>query len=234
MTIDHGDIINMYIKERKYTSYLEIGIQYGKNYKKIECDLKVGVDPEPLIDRSERDQLNIFYITSDDFFQVCTMKFDCIFIDANHSYEYITKDIKNAIKILNPNGVILLHDTQPINERSTVLYKNQNKNQYGEMHQAYITFTMLQALEKTFNCYIIPEDGIGVIDTHFDIPLQGLDNDTKVDKYIQLIQKSVNRLYDYDITKLDKYAVISLFRIGWPDYWENKDWLYSCRPLLTK
>ena len=36
--------------------------------------------------------------------------YDLIFIDANHSYEYVKKDFENYIKLLNPGGVVALHD----------------------------------------------------------------------------------------------------------------------------
>ena len=36
--------------------------------------------------------------------------YDLIFIDANHTYEYVKKDFENYIKLLNPGGVLALHD----------------------------------------------------------------------------------------------------------------------------
>ena len=36
--------------------------------------------------------------------------YDLIFIDANHTYEYVKKDFENYIKLLNPGGVVALHD----------------------------------------------------------------------------------------------------------------------------
>jgi hypothetical protein len=36
--------------------------------------------------------------------------YDLIFIDANHDYEFVKQDFENALGMINPNGVIALHD----------------------------------------------------------------------------------------------------------------------------
>jgi SAM-dependent methyltransferase len=36
--------------------------------------------------------------------------YDLIFIDANHTYEYVKKDFENYIKLLTPGGVLAFHD----------------------------------------------------------------------------------------------------------------------------
>ena len=37
-------------------------------------------------------------------------RFDCIFIDANHSYESVHENFDHAVKLLNPKGTIIFHD----------------------------------------------------------------------------------------------------------------------------
>lgn len=39
------------------------------------------------------------------------------FIDADHCFESALKDFENILKRLNPGGVILLHDTDPEEDR---------------------------------------------------------------------------------------------------------------------
>ena len=69
------EIINKYIKEKKFKSYLEIGIKNKNfNFNKIECENKVGVDPDY---KSKAE----YILTSDNFFKINKNKFDCIFID---------------------------------------------------------------------------------------------------------------------------------------------------------
>jgi len=42
--------------------------------------------------------------------------FDFVYIDANHKYEYVKNDFDNSLKILNKFGIIILHDTDPMNK----------------------------------------------------------------------------------------------------------------------
>lgn len=48
--------------------------------------------------------------TSDFFLRENNIKYDLIFIDADHSYEGVKKDYDNSVKLLNENGLIILHD----------------------------------------------------------------------------------------------------------------------------
>jgi predicted O-methyltransferase YrrM len=77
---------------------------------------KVGVDPY---------SGGNFRGTSDEFFSKNNEKFDCIFIDGLHEYEQVCRDISNSLKILNKNGIILLHDCLPstIHQQAVPRYK---------------------------------------------------------------------------------------------------------------
>ncbi len=46
-------------------------------------------------------------------------KFDCIFIDALHEFEQLKKDFNNSLLRLNPYGIIILDDTDPVDKRHT-------------------------------------------------------------------------------------------------------------------
>ena len=52
-------------------------------------------------------------MTSDHFFSINKDNFDIIFIDGLHEYSQVMKDIKNSLKFLNKEGIILLHDCLP-------------------------------------------------------------------------------------------------------------------------
>ena len=52
-------------------------------------------------------------MTSDYFFSINKDNFDIIFIDGLHEYSQVMKDIKNSLKFLNKEGIILLHDCLP-------------------------------------------------------------------------------------------------------------------------
>jgi predicted O-methyltransferase YrrM len=99
-------------------SYLELGVSIGfclHNVSKI-VDKAVGVDLE---DNRQFKGGEFHKIKTDDFFAVNTDKFDLIFIDANHDIEYVVKDFENSLKVLNPNGIIILDDTDPLYEYLT-------------------------------------------------------------------------------------------------------------------
>ena len=97
---------------RKYKAntckYLEIGVFQNAIFDTIYLPKKnkFGVDPK---------SGGNFRMTSDEFFSKNKNKFDLIFIDGLHEYEQCQKDCVNALKSLQPNGIILLHDLLPQN-----------------------------------------------------------------------------------------------------------------------
>lgn len=104
-------IINNLIDEKKYISYLEIGTQHKCNFNNIKCKYKICVDP------ARRSDVNYDYnMTSDEFFNQNKEKFDIIFIDGLHTADQVEKDIINSLNILNENGSIIVHDTNPPTE----------------------------------------------------------------------------------------------------------------------
>jgi SAM-dependent methyltransferase len=105
------DVINFLIQKFNYKTYLEVGLQYGVAWEKIECEHKVGVEP---IHAHEDSRIKKLY--SDDFFTQNNESFDIIFIDGDHNYEQVIKDIRNAKSVLNPGGSIVLHDCRPLDE----------------------------------------------------------------------------------------------------------------------
>ena len=50
---------------------------------------------------------------------------DLVFIDGNHSYEYVRSDTENALKMLSKQGVIIWHDFDYIIHRDIFKYLNQ-------------------------------------------------------------------------------------------------------------
>ena len=100
-------------------NYLELGIYKGEvilNVCKFASNC-VGVDVIDYI--GENKPFNFINSTTDEFFKNNTQNFDVIFIDADHKYESCIKDLENSLKILNYNGIIFIHDTDPITEKYT-------------------------------------------------------------------------------------------------------------------
>src|SRR5690606_30648750 len=119
------DVLNHLARKYNLKRYLEIGVQVPElNFDRIECEYKVGVDPDPKAKAN-------FQLTSDEFFKrypsfdgfkiIEPVVFDLIFIDGLHTAEQVKKDFENALKILSPGGFIVLHDCNPLKEEHTIV-----------------------------------------------------------------------------------------------------------------
>jgi predicted O-methyltransferase YrrM len=113
----HSEFILFYFKFFNYASYLELGLYCGETICKIKTVTNnvTGVD---IVDRFI-EGIDFFNGTTDDFFKQNSKTFDMIFIDADHSYNSVKNDLLDSLLILNKNGTIFLHDTDP--ENATLL-----------------------------------------------------------------------------------------------------------------
>ena len=98
------EVVQKIVDLKEYKSYLEIGTFNDELFSKIVCKKKIGVDPY---------SGGNIRMSSDSFFLQNQESFDCIFIDGLHHYNQALKDIDNSLKILNSNGLILIHDCLP-------------------------------------------------------------------------------------------------------------------------
>jgi hypothetical protein len=149
------DIINTLIKKNNYKKYLEIGIQEGICFRHVNCEYKVGVDPA-------LDSSATFKITSDEFFKNLNKneKFDIIFIDGLHTSEQVDKDIENSLNVLNENGVILLHDCNPLIED----YAKEYPIHDNWMGTVYLSIIKLRLYRDDLSITTIDTDaGVGIL-----------------------------------------------------------------------
>lgn len=63
-----------------------------------------------------------------DFFVLQDIKIDLLFIDGDHSYEGVKLDFELYSRILSPNGIIILHDTDPNYESSMIISEDTKKD----------------------------------------------------------------------------------------------------------
>jgi predicted O-methyltransferase YrrM len=148
------DLINHFISKRKYKNYLEIGVADCATFNRIKIEDKTGVDvvycPCPIL-----------IMTSDEFFKINTKFFDIIFIDGLHLEKQVEKDIRNALKCLSPNGVIMLHDCLPPDE-----WHAREENDGGSWNGTTWKAVLKYFNKSNYECYIINTDwGCGVIDS---------------------------------------------------------------------
>lgn len=106
------ELINSLIEKNNYIYYLEIGVnspsQPGYNWVGVNIPVKHGVDPNVE---------TTYKMTSDDFFENhISQKYDIIFVDGLHLHEQVYRDIINSINNLNENGIVVIHDCNPVTE----------------------------------------------------------------------------------------------------------------------
>ncbi len=95
-------------------TYLELGVDDGGNFIQIKSKIKESVDVNG----------NATYTgTTDEYFKSISIdkKFDIIFIDANHDWNFVERDFNNSIK--HCNEWILMHDMIPPGRKYTKSYK---------------------------------------------------------------------------------------------------------------
>lgn len=161
------DIINWFIDNFEYKSYLEIGVADGECLYSINptgtC-WKVGVDPDP-------NSVATCHMPSDEFFSQLEngafddigedFKFDIIFIDGLHLWEQCYNDIVNALNHLAPNGVILCHDMNPLEE----MYQSRTPScglWNGDVWKAFVKIRMERS--DIYTCMVENVDhGLGFI-----------------------------------------------------------------------
>lgn len=121
--VNRIEAVQLALQNRTNPLYLEIGVQYGKAFRRIAAAEKIAVDPRfRLSQRSRRraDRLgntHYFEMTSDSFFVDVPPLLDrgiyVALIDGLHTYEQTFRDVENTLRFLRAEGVILLHDCNP-------------------------------------------------------------------------------------------------------------------------
>jgi len=148
------DIINSLITKHKYKSYVELGVQAGNCFSAINCEEKIGVDP----DQSSAATLKI---TSDEFFANNERSYDIFFVDSLHHAEDCERDILNALKFLNPGGTIVCHDMLPTNKHMQEIPLTDQNEWCGNVWRSFLKFRtertdlILRVVDTDWGCGII-------------------------------------------------------------------------------
>ena len=118
--LSRAEVVQAILNLFDQPGYLEIGVNQGETFLKLQARRKVAVDPEFLfaaenIFTSTRTE-EYHEVTSDSYFGTIVTqadKFDVIYIDGLHTFEQTLRDLLNAILVLTPHGVIIVDDVIP-------------------------------------------------------------------------------------------------------------------------
>jgi SAM-dependent methyltransferase len=102
-------------------SYLEIGVQRGDTFSRIEVERRVGVDPDPSSAATIHEPSDSYFARLDlarAELGSAAPTFDLAFIDGLHHREQVVRDVEGAIRHLSPGGVVVVHDCNPPTEKA--------------------------------------------------------------------------------------------------------------------
>jgi SAM-dependent methyltransferase len=215
------DIINLLIKKINAKKYLEIGVSNGINLSQIDCEYKIGVDPD------FNSPANI-HLTSDDFFDKNKETFDIVFIDGLHHYDQVYKDIWNSLDVLNDGGYIVCHDMNPWQEDVQITPYN------PEIHTLWTgdcwkAFVRLRRERSDLEMYVVDTDcGCGIIKKGTQKCLEGNEDlnwnnlEKNRQKWLNLISKEsfIERI-QYKVSSSDNFDELLKKYIFSPEDPEN-------------
>lgn len=144
------DFLNRVVAAKRVGDYLEIGCAGDICFSRVQAPRKVGVDPH---------RGGTIRATSQDFFASNTDTFDLIFVDGLHHHEQVIEDVRNALGVLRPGGVIVLHDCLPLS--CAAQYREQSQLIWnGDVWKALVEIRTWPEVD-TATCLI--DHGLGIV-----------------------------------------------------------------------
>lgn len=197
-----------------YKTYLEIGTHKGMSLFPLKCKNKIAVDPSfKISSREKRKWLfknpcnfrnKYFELTSDEFFERNANKIkkqDLIFVDGLHTFKASLNDVLNSLKLLNDNGVIVMHDcfpphkvaAMPLNsfeEGSERSIKGWNGEWCGDVWKSIVY--LKECYHDCLDVFVLDTDyGLGIVKFKNDVPLD-----------LKIAQDSFDRINSLDYEHL--------------------------------
>ena len=168
--MDRIQVIQYLLSKIDGKTYLEIGVEYGKSFCPIVAPRKIAVDPVPASTQVRAHLLQhlkatYYQTTSDDFFAqkghiFDEKKIDVALVDGLHTYAQSLRDVENCLMHLNTNGLIVMHDCNPLTESAAALeFVNLIWN--GDVWK---TIAYLRSCRDDINVFVLNCDfGLGII-----------------------------------------------------------------------
>jgi len=186
--VDRLDVIQQIIDRIKAKTYLEIGVKKGKVFLNVKARNKIAVDPKIKINlkrkikfltRNFSNFFNQYYeMTSDRFFEknsYLLTKLNGIsvaFIDGLHTYEQSLKDVRNCLKFLKEDGIIVMHDcnplseaqSHPVNPRENAVNSCSSNGTFDWSGDVWKTIAFLRSNRNDLNVFVLDcSHGLGII-----------------------------------------------------------------------
>ena len=122
--VNHANLLRFLALRHRARSYLEIGAADGYTMFRVPVRRKVGVEPFDRVSRRDRARyaraslrnltFRVHRETSDEYFaHAGAERFDLVFVDGKHTREQVLRDVRSALAVLSPRGLVVVHDTNP-------------------------------------------------------------------------------------------------------------------------
>jgi predicted O-methyltransferase YrrM len=108
--------------------------QFLSNNEELNFDYNISIC-------NNSDKITVKKISSDEFFEKNSLRFNFIYIDGSHECSFITRDMENSFNVLDKNGIMWMDDygggdgIQIKNTMNNFLEKY--KGQYDIIHKGY-------------------------------------------------------------------------------------------------
>lgn len=123
---DYYEVLRWLHEELRPESYLEIGVFRGGSLSlAVPPTIALGIDPLPEVDRRFQAATHVLQMTSSEFFSRHVLEeffhtncFSLALVDGLHQFEQVVEDILNLEVYAQPDSVIAVHDTIPLDEKT--------------------------------------------------------------------------------------------------------------------
>lgn len=175
-------LINELMNKKKLNNYLEIGVFNGRVFFRVKSTFKVAVDPSFAFDTLRKlgkffiNPFNIFnrFIEkkSDDFFAqdaatvFASRKIQLALIDGMHEYHYALRDVENTLKYLTDDGVIIMHDCNPLTAEEAGTFEEWKAKDFkGQWNgDVWKTIVHLRTFRDDIDVFVLNCDqGLGIV-----------------------------------------------------------------------
>ncbi|HVB04325.1 MAG TPA: class I SAM-dependent methyltransferase [Chitinophagaceae bacterium] len=180
--MDRVHLIQLLIKQKKLTHYMEIGVSNGHAFFRIKAKVKIAVDPYFKFNTGRKliktflNPHNLyntwFEKTSDDFFKYDAPrifeknKIDIVLIDGMHEYDFATRDVDNALHYLRDDGIIIMHDCNPPTREAACSFQEWKSGNYTSDWNGDVwkTIVFMRSQRKDIDAFVLNCDqGLGII-----------------------------------------------------------------------